>query len=57
MNDRDFAIHRAKVYLMEARNRRRDTSFHAVLLRWAAANARQEAMAARPQLDLFGASA
>lgn len=50
MTDREFAIHRARVYLTEARKRRFDSGFHATLLRWAA-NARREAM--RGQINLF----
>lgn len=50
MSERDFAVHRARVYLREARARRRDASFHATLLLWAA-NARREAM--RGQINLF----
>jgi hypothetical protein len=34
-NEKDTNIHCAKVYLQEAR-RRREGTFHAVLLRWAA---------------------
>jgi hypothetical protein len=51
----DFAahVHRARVYLAEARKRRRQT-FGFVLLIWAA-NARRRAMGARQvaQMDLF----
>lgn len=52
----DGELYAARVYLAEARRRRADTRFHAVLLSWAA-NARRRAIEARPQLELFGRGA
>jgi hypothetical protein len=46
MTPRDFAIHRARVYLVEARRSRDWHSWHAKLLGWAA-KARREATQAR----------
>jgi hypothetical protein len=46
VSDRAAAIHCARVFLTEARRRRHDTAFHAILLQWAA-NARRRAAAAR----------
>lgn len=51
MSERDQHIHCARVYLAEARRRRRQ-SFGFVLLEWAA-NARRRAMAVRVQRELF----
>jgi hypothetical protein len=51
MDDRAANIHSARVYLAEARRRRRQ-SFGFVLLEWAA-NARRRAMAATVQRELF----
>lgn len=51
MNDREANIHSARVYLAEARRRRRQ-SFGFVLLEWAA-NARRRAAAFIVQRELF----
>jgi hypothetical protein len=54
---RAFLIYYAKVNLREARARRQDRNFSALLLGWAA-KARREAMTIRPrQADLFGSAA
>lgn len=51
MTDRAQHIHSARVYLAEARRRRRQ-SFGFVLLEWAA-KARRRAMVVQAQLELF----
>ncbi len=51
MNEREFNLHRARVYLAEAR-RRRDQQFGWTLLQWAA-NARRAAAACAFQSRLF----
>lgn len=50
VSERASHIHSARVYLAQARVRRQQHAFHAVLLQWAA-NARRRAAAAR---GLFG---
>ena len=48
----NIAWHCARVYIAEARRRRHDAAFHAVLLRWAA-NARRRGAEATRQRELF----
>lgn len=49
MTPRDFAIHRARVYLVEARRSRHWHRWHATLMQWVA-NARREAAQGQKEL-------
>lgn len=52
MTDRETSIRAARVYLAEARNRKHQPGFRAVLLTWAA-NARRRAAQEPRQGDMF----